>query len=146
EFLANTLHLDFHYYTYPYSDITNFDRNLRKSLNNSDQLYNEIDHFFQSMENDICYFITDNYIINYITFFPFKDKSDVISIGPYFSQHLNDDYWNQITEINHLTSSDIQSIKGFLFGIPRIENNLYLHSIVSNIVSYANEKEESAFS
>lgn len=74
------------------------------------------------------------------------DKQDIVAIGPYFNNPINDDYWNEITENNHLTATDIQNIKGFLFGIPQIDNNLHLISIISNIVSYINKEDITPFS
>jgi YesN/AraC family two-component response regulator len=59
-------------------------------------------------------------------------------LGPYFSEPINDEYWNKITESNHLTYTDVQNLKGFLYGIPFIENNMPLISIVSNLISYIN--------
>ena len=37
--LSDTLNLDFHYFIAPYPDIGLFDKHLRKSLTNSDLLY-----------------------------------------------------------------------------------------------------------
>lgn len=59
---------------------------------------------------------------------------------------VNDSYWSRITEINHLHSNEVNNIKGFLYSIPQIDNNLQLTSIVSNIVSYINRKEYPPYS
>lgn len=144
--LSDTLHVDFHYFIPPYPNISAFDRSLRESLTDSEILYKQIQDFLLTMEKKTFYFVSDNYLINYISFFPFVDKQDVVVIGPYFNNAINDEYWNRITENNHMTLIDIQNIKGFLYGIPHINNNLHLISIVTNIVSYINKEDASPFS
>jgi len=144
--LLDTLHLNFHYFISPYPNISAFDRSLRESLEDSEMLYKQVQDLLLTLEKNTFYFTTDNYSINYIFFFPFVDKQDVVAIGPYFNNPLNDDYWNEITKNNHLTATDIKNIKGFLFGIPQIDNNLHLISIISNIVSYINKEDITPFS
>ena len=144
--LSDTLHLDFHYFIAPYPDLVSFDKHLRKSLTDSDLLYEKIQAFISGMEKNTFYYVSDNYLINYVFFFPFQDRKDVMTIGPYFNTPINDRYWNRITEINHLNSHEVNNIKGFLYSIPQIDNNLQLTSIVSNIVSYINRKEYPPYS
>jgi len=136
--LSDALQLDFHYFSFPHYDISNFDRYLRKSLLNTDLLYDQIRDFINTLDYNSFHVVTDNYFINYIIFFPFQDKQDIITIGPYFSHPITPEYWSSITEINQLTLNDKQSLKAFLYGIPPIENNLRLISIVSDIVTYIN--------
>jgi AraC-like DNA-binding protein len=144
--LSDTLHLHFHYFIAPYPNLSAFDQSLRDSLEDSETLYSQVQEFLLTMEKNTFYFVTDSYAINYIFFFPFVDKQDIVAIGPYFNNPINDDYWHEITENNHLTAADIQNIKGFLFGIPQIDNNLHLISIISNIVSYINKEDITPFS
>lgn len=144
--LSDTLHLNFHYFIAPYPNISAFDQSLRDSLEESETLYRQVQDFVMTMKKNTFHFVTDNYTINYIFFCPFIDKQDVVAIGPYFNNAINDDYWHRITENNHLTAKDVQNIKGFLFGIPQIDTNLHLISIISNIVSYINKEDITPFS
>lgn len=144
--LSDTLHLNLNYFIAPYPNLSAFDQSLRESLEDSETLYRQVQDFLLTMEKNTFYFVTDNYAISYIFFFPFVDKQDIVAIGPYFNNPINDDYWHEITENNHLTAADIQNIKGFLFGIPQIDNNLHLISIISNIVSYINKEDITPFS
>lgn len=142
--LSDTLLIDLHYFVSPYSDLEVFDKNLRNSLVDSDKL-NTILSFIDTMEKETIYFLTDNYFINYVFLFPFPDKDDLITLGPYFNNTIDEEYWNKIISENHLSVNDLKKIKSYLYNIPQIENNLHLNSVLSTIISYVNNGENSPF-
>jgi AraC-like DNA-binding protein len=136
--LKDILKLDMHYFVEPYNNISVFDRYLRDSLKNSDQLYQTIYDFILKMEHSSFHIITDLYDMNYVMFYPYAEKKDIISIGPYFTQKINNDYWLSLTERHKLTRSDAENLKGFLYSTPVISNNLDIISTISNIINYIN--------
>ncbi|TCK92501.1 helix-turn-helix protein [Natranaerovirga hydrolytica] len=140
--LSDTMKVDMHYFIEPYNDLSRFDRFLRNSLQNSETLYNQIQSFIQTITHNSFYILTDCYYLNYILFYPYEEKKDLISIGPYFNTPINDHYWHQITTDNKLTLVQLQKLKGFLYGVPTIDNNLHLISIINNIVHYINPEAE----
>lgn len=140
--LKDTLKLDIHYILSPYNNISIFDRFLRESLENSESLYEQVLEFITTLDHQSFHHLTDSYQLNYILFYPYQDKQDVISIGPYFNNEITDAYWNDVMNQHKLTLTNIQHLKGFLHSIPVISNNLQLISITNNILSYINPDAE----
>jgi AraC-like DNA-binding protein len=138
--LKDTMKLDLHYLIEPYNGLSIFDRFLRDSLQNSDTLYQQVLSFIQTLEHNTFYILTDAYQLNYVFFYPYQDKKDLITIGPYFTDQITDEYWHKLINIHKLTMSNVQNLKGFLYGVPIIGNNLSIISIMSNIISYINPK------
>ena len=136
--LKDILNMDMHYFVEPYNNISVFDRYLRDSLKNSDQLYQSIHDFLLNMEPSAFHIITDLYDMNYVMFYPYAEKKDIISIGPYFTQRINNDYWLSLTERHKLTRSDAENLKGFLYTTPVVSNNLDIISTISNLINYIN--------
>lgn len=136
--LKDILKLDMHYFVEPYNNISVFDRYLRDSLKNSEQLYQSIYNFILNMEHSAFHIITDLYDMNYVMFYPYAEKKDIISIGPYFTQKISNDYWLSLTERHKLTRSDAENLKGFLYATPVISNNLDIISTISNMIHYIN--------
>ncbi|TCT15537.1 AraC-like DNA-binding protein [Natranaerovirga pectinivora] len=140
--LSDTMKVDMHYFIEPYNDLSTFDRFLRNSLQNSEILYNQVQRFVQTIDHNTFYILKDGYHLNYIFFYPYEYKKDLISIGPYFNTQIDDDYWLEITNENKLSMVQVQKLKGFLYGMPTIDNNLHLISIINNIVHYINPETE----
>ena len=136
--LFNTLRLDFHYFQKPYHDFSSFDKYLRDSLINSAMLYNEVLDLVSAMVKNKFHFISDNFLLNYIIFYPYENKNDIITIGPYFNSPIDNEYWKHITELNQLAYTDIENLKGFIYNIPVIDLSQHLVSIANSIVNYIN--------
>lgn len=136
--LFNTLRLDFHFFQKPYYDFAYIDKHLRDSLLHSEKLYNELLDLIATMARSQFHFISDNFLLNYIVFYPYEDRDDIITIGPYLNSSINNEYWKTITDINQLSYADIENLKGFLYNIPSLNSNLHLLSIVNSIISYVN--------
>jgi two-component system, response regulator YesN len=136
--LKDTMQLDMHYLIDPYNNLSTFDRFLRDSLQNSDMLYQEILNFLTTLTHNTFCIMTDCYQLNYVFFYPYQNKTDLVSIGPYFNDEITEDYWRELMNNHKLTLSNLQSLKSFLYGVPIIGNNLYIISIISNIISYIN--------
>lgn len=142
DIIYDTLFINFNFITPPYENIWCVDRNLRNSLNDSEKLYDHFKDFINALEPGYYYYIKDNMKINYIIFFPYKASREFISLGPFFTEKPNGDYFQQITELNSLSMQEVQIIKGFLFGLPVIENNFQLISTITHVHSYFNPNSE----
>lgn len=136
--LKNTMNLDMHYFLEPYNDLSAFDHFLRESLEDSDLLYNKILDFIHGMDHNSFQIITDCYELNYVLFYPYHDKNDLITIGPYFNDTIDAKYWHEITQQHNLTISNVRNLKSFIYGIPVINNNLHIISTISDIINYIN--------
>jgi AraC-like DNA-binding protein len=136
--LKNTLKLDMHYFLEPYNDLPGFDLYLRDSLERSQDLYDEVRSFIQEMDHHTFHIVTDSYMLNYIFFYPYEEKNELITIGPYFNKPVDEKYWQELTEQHNLTISNIQHLKSFIYGMPVINTNLHIISTIGNIVSYIN--------
>ncbi len=136
--LKDILKLDMHYFVEPYNNLAIFDRYLRDSLENSEQLYKSIHDFILEMDPMAFHVITDLYEMNYVVFYPYEDKKDIISIGPYFNKKIDNEYWASLTVRHKFQLSDAENIKGFLYSTPVISNNLDIISTISNIIDYIN--------
>lgn len=137
-FLFDALFIDFNYFKAPFDDISTMDRYLRKGLVHSESLYTTLMELFQSAKENYYYIISDKYLLQYIAFRPSKDSQDIISIGPYSSQAINEDFFNKITKLNHLDYSSAESLKGFMYRLPVYTNNLHLISVINDIVAFIN--------
>lgn len=140
--LKDAMKLDMHYLIEPYHNLSIFDRYLRDSLQNSDALYQEIQVFIGSLEHNTFYILTDCYQLHYVFFYPYHNKKDLITIGPYFNDEISEAYWHELMNTHKLTLSNVQNLKGFLYGVPIIGNNLHVISIIGNIISYINPDAE----
>lgn len=136
--LKNTMKLDMHHFTKPYTNLSAFDHFLRESLEHAEELYGQIHDFVNHMSHSTFHMIKDSYELNYVLFFPFEDKKDLITIGPYLSEPIDEKYWHEITKHHNLTISNIQNLKGFIYGIPIIISNLNIISIISDLITYMN--------
>lgn len=136
--LKNTLKLDMHYFLEPYNDLSAFDHFLRESLEDSDLLYSKIHDFIKDMDHNSFQIMTDSYNLNYVLFYPYQNKKDLITIGPYFNETIDEKYWHDITKQHNLTISNVQNLKSFIYGIPVINNNLHIISTISDIINYIN--------
>lgn len=136
--LKDILKLDMHYFVEPYNNLAIFDRYLRDSLENSEQLYQSIHDFMLEMDPMAFHVITDLYEMNYVVFYPYKERKDIISIGPYFSKKIDAEYWTFLRDKHKLTLSDAENLKGFIYSTPVVSNNLDIISTVSNIIDYIN--------
>lgn len=136
--MMDTLKVDLHYFIEPYNDFAAFDRFFRNSLGDSNELYQTLLSFIPDLDHDSFHIYTDTFGLSYVFFFPYDDKRNLISIGPYFSKEISEEYWSGLMELHKLTLSNIQNLKGFLYGIPVIPNNLQLISIAHNILNYVN--------
>ena len=132
--------LDMHYFLEPYNDLSAFDHFLRESLEDSDRLYQKVHDFINAMEHNTFHIMTDYYELNYVLFYPYEDKKDLITIGPYFNENIDEKYWHTITEQHKLTLSNVQHLKSFIYGIPVIHNNLHIISTISDILNYINSE------
>ena len=136
--LKDILKLDMHYFVEPYNNLAIFDRYLRDSLENSEQLYQSIHDFMLEMDPMAFHVITDLYEMNYVVFYPYKERKDIISIGPYFNKKIDAEYWTFLRDKHKLTLSDAENFKGFIYSTPVVSNNLDIISTVSNIIDYIN--------
>lgn len=143
DIIYDTLFINFNFLIPPYENIWSVDRNLRNSLNESEKLYNHFKDFINTLEYGYYYYIKDKMKINYVIFFPFENSREIVTLGPFFTEKPNAEYFQEITEINNLAIQDLQVIKGFLFGIAVIENNFQLISTITHIHSFFNPKSES---
>ncbi len=134
--LKDTMKLDLNYLIEPYNNLSIFDRFLRESLQNSDSLYHEIRKFIQDLDHNTFCILTDSYQLNYVFFYPYQEKNDLITVGPYFNEEIDENYWHELMNIHKLTISNIQPLKGFAYGVPVIGNNLNIISIIGDIISY----------
>lgn len=140
--LFDTLFIDFHYFQEPFSDISTADRYLRKGLFHTDELYSSLLDIYNTAENNYFYIVQDKYMLHYIIFRPYKDKKDIISIGPYTSQPINENFFIEISKLNHLDFSAVESLKGFMYRLPLFINNISLISIINDIITYINPDSE----
>lgn len=140
--IYDTLYINFNYFTPPYENLWNMDRNLRNSLKNSEKLYDGFREFINTLEYGYYYYITDNMKINYIVFFPYEKTREFIALGPFFIEKPSQKYFQEISQLNNLSITDLEVIKGFLFGIVVIENNFQLISTITHIHSYFNPECE----
>lgn len=136
--LKDTMRIDFHYFKEPYNDFSIFDRFLRESLLDSSHLYEEILNLIKSFDRKAFHILTDCYQLNYVIFYPYEQSNDLITIGPYFNEEITETYWNELTKIHKLTLTNVQNLKGFLYGVPVAANNLQLISATSTIIQYMN--------
>ncbi|SEV99352.1 helix-turn-helix transcriptional regulator [[Clostridium] fimetarium] len=136
--LFDTLFIDFHYFQAPFTDISTSDRYLRKGLFHADELYSNLLDIFSMAENNYFYIVRDKYMLQYIIFRPFKDNNDIISIGPYTSQPINENFFIGISKLNHLDFTAIESLKGFMHRLPFFINNINLIVIINDIITYIN--------
>ncbi len=135
---SNTLRIDFEYHINPYTSIIKSDRQFRTGLCNSHELYKNLILYITSLEKNIFYFIEDNFSLRYIVFYPFDDSDDIITIGPYLSDHLNSTFFQKLSLENNFSNSDIEKIKGFYYSLPKFDNNLILTSTIYDVLSYIN--------
>lgn len=136
--LKNTMKLDMHYFVEPYNDLSAFDHFLRDSLEGSDLLYKVIHDFIKDLDHNSFHIMTDCYGLHYVLFYPYLDKKDLITLGPYFNVDIDETYWHGIMERHKLTLSNIQHLKSFMYSIPVINNNLHIISTISDIINYIN--------
>lgn len=136
--LKDTMKLDLQYLIEPYNNLSVFDRFLRDNLQNSDTLYHQVLTFVKTLEHNTFCILTDCYQLNYVFFYPYQNKKDLITIGPYFNDEITEEYWHELMSVHKLTLSNVQNLKGFLYGVPIIGNNLHIISIIGSIISYIN--------
>lgn len=136
--MRDTISIDLHYYHAPFNDITSMDAYLRNGLQNSAQLYDALKTLLLSAENHRFYIIRDKYQLNYIYFRPFEEHEDIISVGPYITETVDDQFLNKIIMLNNLDYSQAEAIRGYLFQFPVFDNNLRLISIMSDILNFLN--------
>lgn len=140
--MKDTMKLDVHYFLEPYYELSTFDRYFRSSFEDASILYKEIENLIRDFGHATYHIYTDSYQLNYIFFYPYKDSKDLISIGPYFTDEINDDYWINLLDRHKLNVLDLQHLKGFLYSIPVIANNLQLVSILNTLINYINPSAE----
>lgn len=136
--LKSTTKLDLHYLKAPYSDLAVFDRSLRDSLQTSEALYGQIYEYLKELDHNTFSILTDCYELNYIFFYPYENRSDLITIGPYLIREITEEYWSDMINRHKLSVSNVQNLKGFLFNVPTIDNNLFIISVVGDIIQYIN--------
>jgi len=136
--LFDTLFIDFHYFQAPFNDISTTDRYLRKGLFHADELYSNLLDIFSMAENNLFYIVRDKYMLQYIIFRPYKDNNDIISIGPYTNQPINENFFIEISKLNHLDFTAVESLRGFMHRLPLFINNINLISIINDIMNYIN--------
>ena len=136
--LFDSLSIDFHYFSYPFNDISSIDRGLRKGLANTESLYNDFLEIFTNAENNILYIVGDKYLLKYIILRPFKENKDILAIGPYLNRPINDAFFSEIASMNGLNFSEIESIKSFLYRVPLFDNNMRLIPILNDVLEYIN--------
>lgn len=138
KFLFDTLAIDLHYFTFPFSDISAVDRGLRKGLMNSNNLYGNVKEIFLKAENNVLYIVGDKYLLNYIILRPYKENNDIITVGPYLNRPINDELFIEIASLNGLNFAEIESIKGYIYRAPLFDNNMRLISLINDILEYIN--------
>lgn len=136
--LKDTMKLDVHYILEPYNNLSVFDRFFRESMENSDLLYKEILDFIYQIEHSMFHIITDSFGMNFIFFYPYDTQNDLITIGPYFTQEIENEYWHTMTEKHKLNISNVAHLKGFLYSLPVINNNLSIISTANDIINFIN--------
>ncbi len=135
---SNTLKIDFQYHTNPYTSIIKIDRHFRTGLNNSDDLYKYIIKYISTLQRNTFYFITDNFFLKYIVFYPLENSDDFITLGPYISDPLNSTFFQKLSVTNNFSTSDIEKLKGFYYSLPKFDNNLILTSTIYDVLTYIN--------
>lgn len=134
--LLDTLSINFNYFRQPYLDISRIDLGLRKGLQDTEVLYDNMIQVMKTLEQNCFHFYYDGYLLNYIFFHPYADNEDVIVIGPYLKTQVNQEYTNYIVSRNHLNHNQLESIRGLLHQIPVFGENMRLISILVNIINY----------
>ena len=134
--LQDSLSINFNYFREPYLDISRIDLGLRKGLQDSDALYDNLIHVMKTLKQNCFHFYYDNYLLNYIFFHPYEDHEDVIVIGPYLKTHFDHEYVNYLVSKNHLNHNQWESIRGLLHQIPVFGDNIRLVAVLVDIVNY----------
>lgn len=138
--LSDTLSIDFQYYTEPYTDIETIDRSFRKwmSYEGSGSIYKYFLELFTWLEHNSFHVVQDEFLLNYILFFPYEDKKDIVSLGPYRSMLYTQAYLKAVAESSHLSKDAMDSVKSFLFRVPEFVDNQRLISTASHVLAYLN--------
>lgn len=136
--LRDTVSLGFHYFTAPYSDISEIDQRLRMALENTHALYDEIRVAMRNVEHGLFIEICDKYFLHYILMRPFVDKEDIIALGPYVTQPISNDVLNKIAVLNHLNHTTIHAISSYLYQYPLFDSNITPISILVDVLHYIN--------
>ena len=134
--LQDTLSLNFNYYIPPFGDLSGLDIGLRKGLNHSEELYQNLKEVLMQAEHDHFYLYSDRYLINYIFFHPYPDTEDLIVAGPFLRNTIDQKYIDLLITKHHLNHTEIESIRGLLYQFPVIDDNFRLISVMSDILNY----------
>ena len=86
--LQDTLSLNFNYYIPPFGDLSGLDIGLRKGLNHSEELYQNLKEVLMQAEHDHFYLYSDRYLINYIFFILTRTQKTLLSPDRFYATRL----------------------------------------------------------
>ncbi|MCC8045915.1 MAG: helix-turn-helix transcriptional regulator [Clostridiales bacterium] len=135
-FLRDSLSLNFNYFRPPFSNIHPMDQYLRQGLQNSEKLYDSLQKYLDAAEYGYFYILCDKYWLNYVYIRPYPDKPDIISVGPYLKRPVDQDFFTEIADRNHMAYSSIEAIRGLMYQFPIFDNTLKLLSLLNDILHY----------
>lgn len=134
----NTLSVELNYFRKPYLDFAVIDRKLGTSFTNAEKRYRQILEAIETMERSTIYIVCDKFFLRTIIFYPFPDKDDLISIGPYLTENVDNIFLNKVGSFNNLSMSQMKPLKSFYYNLPRFDSNIRLISAVNDLLSYIN--------
>lgn len=134
----NTLSVELNYFRKPYLDFAIIDRKIGSSFTNSEKRYRQIMEAISTMERNTIYVVCDKFFLRTIIFYPFSDKDDLISIGPYLTENVDNIFLNKVGSFNNLSMSQMKPLKSFYHNLPRFDSNIRLISAINDLISYIN--------
>jgi len=137
-YFFSLLKTDFYILTPPHYDITLLDRVFRNGLTESDNHYRGMRLHLEKLETNTFYFVQDKYFMNYISFLPYSDSSEIMTVGPYLLSPCDEKMFKDLIKSTSITQSELYQLKGFYYNLPVISNNLVIISALNNVISYIN--------
>lgn len=134
----NTLSVELNYFRKPYLDFAVIDRKLGTSFTNAEKRYRQILEAIETMERSTIYIVCDKFFLRTIIFYPFPDKDDLISIGPYLTENVDNIFLNKVGSFNNLNMSQMKPLKSFYYNLPRFDSNIRLISAINDLLAYIN--------
>lgn len=142
EIFLNTLSVEFYYFDDYSQDLTSVDQKFGMLFSNPQKHYRKIKESISSLQYNTVYLIRDNFALHTIVFFPYENKSEFISIGPYLTDKVDEIFINNIADSCHLTLSQIQSLKGFYYSLPYFQSITKLISLTFSLIRHLNPHVE----
>lgn len=134
DILYTVFHVDCELYAYPYDDLSNMDRGIRKMMWEGFD-YNENPDAELITEKDKIFIIASNLgFYNVIIYLPTGEHPDLISVGPFRNEDATPAYFEQIIQTGNIPHSKLLEAENIFRELPKGEPDIIV-SICKRILS-----------